>query len=171
MATFDGDSCACIGARIEIGEELSGGQAGGRNAEIRSYFGERDEDEGTLGKAGMRDFKAGLGESEIAVEEDIEVEGARTVGRGARAIAAEAALNGEERVKEWARREIGFKSDDGVEEAGLIGEADRLGGIERGTRGDATEGGNVLKCRGERGIGRTSGTGEVGAEGDGCEGH
>jgi hypothetical protein len=171
VVAFDGDSRARIGARIEIGEKLSGGQAGGRNAEIGSYFGERDEYEGTLAKAGMRDFKTGLGEDKIAIEEDIEVDGARTVGHGARAIAAKEALDEEKVIKQCARREIGFKGDDGVEEAGLIGGADRLGGIERGTRGDATQRANVLNCSGKRGIGRPGGAGKVGAEGDVGEGH
>ena len=119
----------------------------------------------------MRDFETGLGEDEIAVEEDVEVEGARTIGDGARAIAAEEALDEEKIVKQLARREIGIKGDDGVEEARLIGEADRRGGIERGTRGDAAERGDLLESRGEGGIGRACGAGKVGAERDVDEGH
>jgi hypothetical protein len=160
---------------LEIGEELRGGQAGGRNAEIGSDFGEREEDEGALSQAGMRDFEGRFRRDEIAVEKNVEVQGAGAVGDGARAIAPEEALDGEKIGKERARGEIGFKGDDGVEKTGLIddhaGEANRFGGIERGTRGDAAERANVLKGRGERGIGRASGAGEVGAEGDGCEGH
>ena len=119
----------------------------------------------------MRDFKAGLGEHETAIEEDVEVEGAGSVGDGSGAIASEGALDGEKSVEKWARRKIGFKSDDGVEEARLIGEADGLSGIERGTRGDAAERANLLKGRGERSIGRPGGAGKVGAESDVGEGH
>ena len=119
----------------------------------------------------MRDFEAGLGEDEIAVEEDVEVEGAGTVGNGAGAVASERALDGEKRVKEPARREIGFKRNDGVEEARLIGEADGLGGIKRGTRGDAAQIANVLQGRGKRDIGRPGRAGKVGAEGDGGDRH
>lgn len=155
----------------EIGEELSGGKAGGRNREIRSDFCERDEDECALGKAGMRDFQNGLSEDKIAVEEDIEVEGAGSAGDGGGAIAAERSLDGEERVKQWARCEIGFKSDDGVEETRLIGKADGLGGIERRTRSDAAEFCDLLERGGQRGVGRACGAWKVGAEGDVDEQH
>ncbi len=157
--------------RIEFGEKLRCGQAGGRHAEIGSDFGERDKDEGALGKAEMRDYEAGFGQDEIAIEEDIEVEGARTVEDGARAITAEQALDREKSFKEGARREIGLNGDDGVQEARLIGKADGLGGIERGTRGDAAERGDLLESSGEGSIGRASGAWEVGAEGDVDEGH
>ena len=83
----------------------------------------------------MRDFQAGLGEDEIAVEENVEVEGAGAVRDGGGAVAAEVALDGEEGVEEIARGEMRFEGDDGVEEAGLVGEADGRGGVERGARG------------------------------------
>lgn len=120
--------------RIEFGEKLRCGQAGGRHAEIGSDFGERDKDEGALGKAEMRDYEAGFGQDEIAIEEDIEVEGARTVEDGARAITAEQALDREKSFKEGARREIGLNGDDGVQEARLIGKADWFCGVERNAR-------------------------------------
>ncbi len=71
----------------------------------------------------MRDFEGGLADDEVAVEEDVEVEGAGTVGEGGGAVAAEVALDGEEGVEEWARGERGFECDDGVKEAGLINDA------------------------------------------------
>ncbi len=74
-------------------------------------------------------------------------------------------------MEKWARRKIGFKSDDGVEEARLIGEADGSRGIKRRTRGDAAQRANVLEGRGERSIWRPGGAGKVGAEGDVGEGH
>ena len=63
----------------EIGEELCGGEAGARIAEIGSDFGEGYEDEGALREAGMRNFKAGLRKDEIAVEENVEVKGAGAI--------------------------------------------------------------------------------------------
>ena len=104
-----------------------------------SDFGEGDEDEGALGEAGMRDFEIELRKDEVVVEEEIKVEGAGAVGEGGGAVTAEAALDGEKSVKERARCEIGFKGNDGVEEAGLIGKADGRGGVERGAGGDAAE--------------------------------
>ena len=70
----------------EIGEELCGGEAGARIAEIGSDFGEGYEDEGALREAGMRNFKAGLRKDEIAVEENVEVEGAGGDSRGGTAV-------------------------------------------------------------------------------------
>jgi len=55
----------------------------------------------------MRDFEIELRKDEVAVEEEVEVEGARAVGEGGGAVAAEVALDGEERVEEDARGEIG----------------------------------------------------------------
>jgi len=143
----------------ENGKKFGGGEAGGRNAEAGSDFCEGDEDEGALSEPRVRDFEARLGEHETAVEENVEIEGPGAVGDRARSIAAEEALDGEKSVEKWARREIGFNSDDGVEEARLIGEADGFGGIERGARGDAAERPNVLKGGGEGGIGRACGAG------------
>ena len=140
-----------------------------------SDFGEGDEDEGALGEAGVRDFEAGLREDEIAVEKDVKVEGAGTVGEGGGAVAAEEALDGKERFEEDARGERGVECNDGVEEAGLInktgGEADGGGGVKRGAGSDAAEGGEVIKCSGESGSGRAGGAGQVCAEGDVHEGH
>jgi hypothetical protein len=55
----------------------------------------------------MRDFEVEFREDEVAVEEEIEVEGARTIREGGGAAAAEVALDRKERVKEDARGEIG----------------------------------------------------------------
>jgi hypothetical protein len=85
----------------------------------------------------MRDFKAGYAEDEIAVEENVENEGARAIGNTGCAVATEVAFDEENGAKQFERRQSGFESDDGVEEAGLIGEADGRGGVERGTGGDA----------------------------------
>ena len=74
---------------------------------IGGDFDKGDEDEGALGETGMRDFEVELREDEVAVEEEIEVEGARAVGEGDGAVAAEVALDGKERVEKNARGEIG----------------------------------------------------------------
>jgi hypothetical protein len=63
----------------EIGEELCSGETGTGIAEIGSDFSEGYEDESALRKAGMRNFKAGLSDDEIAIEENVEVEGAGAI--------------------------------------------------------------------------------------------
>ena len=93
---------------------MCSGEAGTRIAERGSDFGKGYEDEGALHEAGMRNFKAGLREDEIAVKENVEVEGAGTVGDGGGAITTQEALNEKEGIEEGARSERGFDGDDGV---------------------------------------------------------
>jgi hypothetical protein len=150
---------------------LRNGETGAGIAESGSDFGEGYEDEGALGEAGMRNFEAWLGENEIAVEENVEVEGAGAVGDSGGAVTTEEALDEEKGSQEGARGERGVKGDNGIEEAGLIGEADGGSGIQRGVRGDASDGRKLREGRGEGGVGMTSRAGKVGAEGDVGEGH
>jgi hypothetical protein len=104
--TRDADDRTRIGGS-EVGEELRGGESGAGIDGIGGDFDKGDEDEGALGETGMRDFEVELREDEVAVEEEIEVEGARAVGEGDGAVAAEVALDGKERVEKNARGEIG----------------------------------------------------------------
>lgn len=90
----------------------------------------RDEDKGAPGKARMRDLQAGFAKDQVAIEEDVEIEGPRAVGKVGDAVAAEFALEGEKSAEQFERAEIGFKGNDGVEKPGLIGEADGRGGVE-----------------------------------------
>ena len=70
---------------------------------MRGDFIERDEDEGALGEAGMRNLKVELGNDEIAVEENVEIEGAGAVGGSQGAVAAVVALDGEQSMKKLVR--------------------------------------------------------------------
>jgi hypothetical protein len=93
---------------------LCGGEAGARIAESGSDFGKGHQDEGALRETGMRNFKARFREDEIAVKENVEVEGAGAVGDGGGAIATEEALDEKECSQESARRELSVKDDDGI---------------------------------------------------------
>jgi hypothetical protein len=150
---------------------MCSGETGTRIAESGSDFVEGHEDEGALCETGMGNFKAGLREDEIAVEENVEVEGAGTVGDGGGAIPAEDTFDEKEGCEEGSRSERGFKDDYGIQEAGLICEADGRSGIERRSRGDASDGLEFWEGRGERGVGMAGEAGKVGAEGDVGEGH
>lgn len=127
---------------------------------------ERDEDEGALGQAGVGNFQIRFADAEIAVEENIEIEGARTVGETRGAVAAKLLFDGQQGVEQRARSELGFKSDDSIYEAGLRGETDGRGGVERGARGDSTERGETHGGCGQRGVGLAGVAGQVGAETD-----
>lgn len=93
---------------------MCSGETGARIAEIGSDFGEGYENKGALREAGMRNFKAGLRKEEIAVEENVEIEGAGTVGDSDGAIATEEPLDEKEGGEEGARSERGVKDDDGI---------------------------------------------------------
>jgi hypothetical protein len=166
-----GDGWVRIGGGREIREELCSSEAGTRIAEIGSDFGEGYENKGALREAGMRNLEARLREDEIAVEENVEVEGAGAVGDSGGAITTEETFNKKEGGEEGARSERGFKSDDGIEEAGLISESDGGSGIQRRTHDDVSDGREVREGRGERGVGMAGRAGKVGAEGDVGEGH
>jgi hypothetical protein len=150
----------------EIGEELSGGEAGTGIAQIGSNFGEGHEDESTLRETWMRNFKAGLREDETCVEENVEIEGAGAVGGRGVTITTKETLDEEESGEEGSRSECGFNGDDGVDEAGLICEADWGSGIERRSGGDASDGRELQEGSCERGIGMAGETRKVGAESD-----
>jgi hypothetical protein len=93
---------------------LCSGETGTRIAEIGSDFGERYENKGALRKAGMWNFKAGLGMDEIAVKEDVEVEGARAIGDGHGAITTEEPLDEKEGGEQGSRSQRGIKDNDGI---------------------------------------------------------
>lgn len=170
MGACDADDGSRLGCG-KIGEELRDADAREGNAKSGCDFGERNEDKGALGKTRVRDFEAGIGKDEIVVEEKVEVEGARAIEGSAGAIAAEEAFDGEKSVEKVAGRKRSFEGQDSVEEAGLIGNADGRGGVERRTRGDAAERGDTLQGCGKSGIGRAGGAGKIGAEGDKRERH
>ncbi len=172
-SAVDPDNCRSgwIGVGREIAEELRDGEAGAGFAKLRSDFVKRNEDEGTLGEARMGNFEIELPEDEIAVEKNVEIERAGAVGNGSRAVAAEFTLDCEQGVEKLTRGEVGFKRDNGVEEAGLIGKADGSGGVERRPGGDVAEVCKVVDGMSECGFRRAVEAGKVGAEGDVSEKH
>lgn len=169
---FDCDDGRFEQSRVgaERGQELGDGAAGAGIAQLGRDLVERDEDEGALGEAGMRDFEVQLADEPIAIKKDIEIEGARAVGNGVSTVAAEFALEREEGAEQVAWGEVGFNGDDGVDEAGLIGDADGRGGVQRGAGSDAAERGKAFNRSGERGCRRAGGAGKIGAEGEVGEG-
>ena len=130
------------------------------------YFVERNENEGALGQARVGNFEIRFADAEIVVEENVEVEGAGAVGEAGGAVAAELLFDGQQGVEQLARSEYCFKGDDGVDKAGLRGEADGRGGIERGAADDATKRGKARGCGGQRDVGQAGVAGQVRAHSD-----
>ena len=100
---------------------------------------QRDERKGALGEPRVWNFEPRLAHGHAVHEQDIQIERARAIGDGGRAVAAELALQAEQRLEQRARGEIGFERDGGIEKARLGGETDRRGGVERGAGGDAAQ--------------------------------
>ncbi len=105
--------------------------------QLGSYLGQGLEHEAALVHAGMGKLEGWRVEDHVAVEEHIEVEGARAVGNAVGAVAAEAVLNGQQSFEEGLGLEAGFEGDGGVEKLRLIGVADGLGGVVGRSRDDA----------------------------------
>jgi hypothetical protein len=100
--------------------------------EIRLDLGQRAEDESPLVEPGMRDPEARLVDLLFPVDEQIEIERPRSLGRDSRPVAAEAGLDGEEEVEERPRRQLGLERKGTVQEARLIQKAHRLRIDQRG---------------------------------------
>ncbi len=132
---------------------------------------ERYQDKGALGQARMRDNEVVLAQHEIAKEQNVEIERARTVALTAGAVAAEREFEIEQRLEQLARGHIRFKSDNGVEEARLIDKAHGRGGVERRAGDDAAELRETVRGGGERSVRRPGRTGNIGAEADIGDGH
>jgi len=119
----------------------------------------------------MRNFEAGLADRLDAVDQQIEVQRARAVGDAGAAVASELLLNGQQGEKQIVRAEFRFERNDGIEEAGLGGEAYGFGGVEQRLGGYATEGCEAGGGGGESSLRRASNAGEIGAEADVCGWH
>lgn len=155
----------------QVLEELSDGAAAAGIDEGGRDFRQGHEDEGALGEAGMGQLQAGLAEAEVAEEKQIEIEGAGAVGQAARAVAAVPGLDGEQAHEQSARGKAGLQGDDGVDEAGLVRDADRRGGVKRRPGADLPERGERVERGGEGGLRSAAGAGKVGAEADVCGAH
>lgn len=63
---------------------------------VRCYFGERDENEGTLGEPGVGNHEIRFVDDLIAVEQEIQIQCTRSILDAAGAVAPELALDAEE---------------------------------------------------------------------------
>jgi hypothetical protein len=105
----------------------------------------------------------------VPIEQEIEIERPRPLGRDGSPVAAEPGLDGEEQVEERGSRQHGVEGRDPVQEAGLIHIADRFRIDQRGD-GDDLDSFGGLELRHRRADGRLA-VAEVGTEPDICPGH
>ena len=101
-----------------------------RQYEVGVEVGEGLQHEAPFGEAGVGHGEALGIDALIVVGEDVEVDGARSPATAG--AAADGVLDGLEGVEEGDRFEVGFGEEDGVEEGGLVGDADGGGLVEGG---------------------------------------
>ena len=99
------------------------------DVERGSNVGQRNQDEGAFGDAGMGDGEARVMDDFLSVEEDVEVQGARAV--FFRADASVCGFDGVQCGKQAAGRQGGVVGAYGVQEIGLFGDAEGRGAVER----------------------------------------
>ena len=115
----------------QLCQQLCHGRLTGDDQEIWSDFMKRYENERAVRETRMGDVQIGLVQDEVSVEQDVEIEGARTVENTGGTLASEVVLDAEESCEKRGRGKIRFESNHGVEEAGLIGKSHGSGGVKR----------------------------------------
>src|SRR5260370_28124692 len=98
--------------------------------QVRRKIEQRGEHETPLMHAGVGDFEARRLDGEPAVEQDIDVDGARSFGR-AGALAAQWNFQLLQAAEKEEREEVGLSLYDQVKKGALLFEIDRLGFIHR----------------------------------------
>ena len=126
----------------------------------------RYKHESALGEARVGNIEVGLVKDEVSVEQDVEVEGPRPIAHCGVTVAAELALDAEQSGQQRGRREFGFKSGNRVDEARLIRESNRGGGVKRRKAADLSDCLEAPDGSGERGFGWAGRTGNVRAHSD-----
>ena len=139
-------------------------------AQVRLYLAKGGQHETAPCHAGMGKDEIGGIDDLVAAQEEIQVEGAGTPGRGA--LSEKEIFDGEQSLQQLASRSRGSDADAGVEEQGLFGKPDRFGLEERGDGqqidpgpgcqlddGGLQEGSPIAQVRAQAHIGGVSHTG------------
>lgn len=127
---------------------------------------QRGEDEKTLSEPGVRNLEVGLIELDVAEQQNVEIERARTVGNAGRTVAPELLLDGQQCVEQIAGFKIGLEFDNGIHKSRLIGESHWACTVNRRSAGDAAERSEPLRCRRQRCLRRSSQARQVRAHRD-----
>ena len=133
---------------------------------VRGNLAQRYQNKGPHGQARVWDFKAGQAELDVVKEKNVEIERPGSVSDACRAVAAELELDRQQFRKQLPRLQLGFESDYGIHEAGLIGESNRLGPVERGKGGHAAQRFKAQGGGGESGLRWAAQAGKICAHAD-----
>jgi len=159
-------ACFRLVAGAKAGEQFGHCGAVARFNELGCDLVQRDENERTFGQPGMRNFQIGFTETKISHHQDIQIESTGAVGNFKDPVTAVLPLNGEETREQGAWGQACLECDSGVDEAGLIGEPNGRGRVERGSAHDVAQRLQMFEGGDECSGGRSSGAGKVCAHSD-----
>jgi hypothetical protein len=91
---------------------------------VRGYLIEGNKHESALSQAGMWNLKARLAHRQIAIQKNVQIQGARAIQNGADAVPSEVTFNGEQRIQQVAGAELCFDCGCRIQESRLVGIAD-----------------------------------------------
>ncbi len=114
----------------------------------------------------MGKLKARLADGQISEYQNIQIQRSGSVANAGGAVAAKLMFDAEEAFEQGMRVEAGLKDDHRIEKMRLIGEAHRLGGIERRARYNAPERFEARGRSGQRSFGWPRAAGQVCAHSD-----
>jgi hypothetical protein len=104
---------------------------------VRSDLGKGFEHEAPLVHGGMRDCEAGIVDDQVAEQQNVEIDDARTLLLSS--LAAQLLLDFENAGEQLLRRLLGIQSNRTIQEPGLRGKFHRFGFVARRDRDDLAE--------------------------------
>ena len=112
-------------------EQLCHGSSVTGNDSLRRNLAERHQHKRPLCQPGMRNLQSRLADFEIAQEQNVQVQRARSVRESRRPVAAKLLLDGQQPIEQFARLQLRFQRHHRVHKPRLRGKAHRRGGVER----------------------------------------
>src|SRR5271167_4520246 len=97
--------------------------------QVGSNFGERSKNEAPVGQLGMRQGKRGRFQNEAVDQQQVEIEGAGTLGNAGGMVPAEGAFDCQQAFEQTLGVLVGAQVDGGVDECGLVLVTNRRGSI------------------------------------------
>jgi hypothetical protein len=115
---------------------LDGLSTAGINRARRNLV-EWDQDESALGQPRMGNLKAGLADSEVPYQQDIQVERPGSVEDAGSPVPAKLLFDGQKPSQQLSRLQFCFQRHHGVGEPWLLGESYGIGAVKRRPADDA----------------------------------
>jgi len=85
------------------------------------------QDEYALSHSRMRNLQPGLGDLQVAKEQNVQIESARPICESQRPVTAKLLLDGKQRLQQLLRLQLRLQCNDSIDETRLLGKSHRLG--------------------------------------------